>query len=67
MSIVRAPSECIKAVLANLQYAEDAARTTYQNAPSSHHAAEANGEGRAYREAIALIRTECQSILEENQ
>jgi hypothetical protein len=62
--MTRTPRECIEAVLANLEMAANATqpRLQYDDCTRNFIA----GQEAAFRQSIALIRTECASILETN-
>ncbi len=60
----RNPAEIINAIIANLQMAHEASFRRYQSAGAAEIAADANGEGRAFREAMRLVRVEAKDLLE---
>jgi hypothetical protein len=62
--MTRTPRECIEATLRNLEMAY---RVEFQRSGFTEDALDAlahTAKAEAFSEAIALIRTECQSILE---
>lgn len=61
--MTRMPLEMLNAAIANLTMAEQASKARYLSSNIPHIMAECNGEGRAFRESIALLRCEFATLL----
>ncbi len=64
--MTRTPRECLQAVIANLQMAANYSEQRSERAETVDVRERAYTSAKVLNESIALIRTECHSILENN-